>query len=199
MNNAAASEPLAPRRIWLTGADGEIGRALADKLLRTGHALALTAVDPTQLLDLAERHPAQVLLVPGDIQRSRQLQDMADLIVAQWGALDCAICLDKRFTGADSVAAQASAAPMLEASLYMQEALLLLRHGHRPHLLGVATFANQIGADLCQVFAALSVDLVDEGIEVSMIDLCGSQSLEPDNAAQRVVEHLARSHSSKNH
>lgn len=193
MNNPPESGQTDRRRIWLTGADSEIGCALAGRLLRAGHALALTAPDQAQLLDLVERYPSQVLPVAGDIHDGRQLQDMADRVVARWGALDSAICLDTRGPQSDTGSRQARIKDgMLGISLYAQEALLLLRQGHHPHLVGVATAASQTGTALRQAFTALSANLIGQGINVSVMDLSDQQPLAPDNAAQRIFEQLSR-------
>lgn len=53
--------------VWITGASGAIGAALAQRLSRRGCKLALTARDASRLAALAGTLQGEVLLLPGDL------------------------------------------------------------------------------------------------------------------------------------
>lgn len=53
--------------VWITGASGAIGSALAKRLSARGFSLVLTARDPARLNDLAASLPGEVLILPGDL------------------------------------------------------------------------------------------------------------------------------------
>lgn len=152
------------RRIWLTGADTRIGHTLASELLAAGHRLALTAPAQAVLLPFAERYPAQTLLLTGDIRDAEQLKTMADHIDFEWGALDMAI-LDLGSAQTDH------AAEMLSISLYVQEALNLLRRGQDAHVVGIVDSTSP-KPFLKPLFDALRADLADEPVEIHVAQVC---------------------------
>lgn len=53
--------------VWITGATGAIGSALARRLAARGCRLALTAREPQRLSELAASLPVEVLVLPGDL------------------------------------------------------------------------------------------------------------------------------------
>ncbi|WP_434677996.1 SDR family oxidoreductase [Pseudomonas sp. R1-18] len=180
MNNPVA------RRIWLTGVDGGTGLALASELLAAGHRLALTARAPAPLVELSRRFPGQVLLVTGDMSDGVQLKAMGDRIDREWGVLDTAVfyaggleaaALDETASRDNASQAVTPHDEVVAASLYVQEALPLLRSGRRPRLVGIAstpghgyTAADIAGPDLRQVFQALRENLTQGPIDISVID-----------------------------
>ncbi|MCC6076582.1 SDR family NAD(P)-dependent oxidoreductase [Pseudomonas sp. GCM10022188] len=174
------------KRIWLTGASSGIGAALAEILLQQGHHLALSARRETPLQALATRWPQQVLVLPGDLGDAAQVRAIGQRIAAAWGALDCAILnagtceyLDARAFEAAMVE-RVVRANLFSAAHCIEAALPLLRRGHQPQLVAVAssvTFlplprAEAYGASkaalryLCQ---SLRLDLAAEGIAVTLV------------------------------
>ena len=174
------------QRIWLTGASSGIGAALAEILLQQGHHLALSARREAPLQALAERCPQQVLVLPGDLGDAAQVQAIGQRIAAAWGALDCAILnagtceyLDARAFEAAMVE-RVVRANLFSAAHCIEAALPLLRRGHAPQLVAVAsavTFlplprAEAYGASkaalryLCQ---SLRLDLAADGIAVTLV------------------------------
>lgn len=175
------------RRIWLTGASSGIGLVLAEELLKAGHRVALTArtLEPLEALD--RRFPQQVLLVTGDINDGAQVAAMGDRIAQIWGALDLAILnagtceyIDaKRFDA--QMMERVIHTNLIATSYCIQEALILLRLGKRPHLVGVAsavayvplTRSEAYGASkagLRYLYQSLRIDLADEGIDVTVVN-----------------------------
>lgn len=175
------------RRIWLTGASSGIGLALAEELLKAGHQVALTArsVEPLEALD--RRFPHQVLLAPGDVTDPAQVTAIGERIAQVWGALDTAILnagtceyVDTRHYDAQLVE-RVVRTNLIATSYCVQEALILLRQGNRPHLVGVAssvaflplTRSEAYGASKAGVrylFQSLRIDLAREGIDVTLVN-----------------------------
>ncbi|WP_162885287.1 SDR family NAD(P)-dependent oxidoreductase, partial [Pseudomonas syringae] len=153
------STPVA-RRIWLTGASSGIGLALAKELLNAGHRLALTARTLEPLQNLANVYPTQVLLVTGDITDPEQVKAIADDIARQWGALDTAIfnagtCeyIDARQFEAAMVE-RVVRTNLLASSYCIEHALPLLRKGHQPHLVGVASAVTYLALPRAEAYGA---------------------------------------------
>lgn len=174
------------RRIWLTGASRGIGLALAEQLLMAGHKLALTArtLEPLETLD--KRFPGQVLLAPGDVTDGQQVSSIGDRISQVWGALDCAIINAGTCEYIDSDHFDAALLErvvrtnLLASSYCVQEALLLLRLGKKPHLVGVCssvTYLPRAGSEaygaskagMRYLFESLRLDLAHENIDVTIV------------------------------
>ncbi len=174
------------RRIWLTGASSGIGLALAEQLLKDGHFLALTARTVKPLEELESRYPGQVLLAPGDVTDGTQVTAIGDRINQIWGSLDTAILNAGTCEYIDSSQYDAALfervirTNLLASSYCVQEALLLLRHGQKPHLVGVCSSVTYLPltrsgaygaskAGLRYLFESLRIDLAHEGIDVTVV------------------------------
>jgi NAD(P)-dependent dehydrogenase (short-subunit alcohol dehydrogenase family) len=174
------------RRIWLTGASSGIGLALAEELLKAGHKVALTARSLEPLEALEKRYPRQVLLAPGDVTDGEQVTAIGERIAQVWGALDTAIlnagtCEYVDAAQFDAKLVERVVRTNLIATAYcVQEALILLRLGERPHLVGVAsavaflplTRSEAYGASkagLRYLFQSLRIDLAQENIDVTIV------------------------------
>lgn len=174
------------KRIWLTGASSGIGESLAEELLIAGHQLALTARTLAPLEALDRRFPGQVLLAPGDLTDSQQVAAIGTLIDQQWGALDCAIinagtCEYIDSNHFDAALLERVVRTNLLASAYcVQEALLLLRKGTNPHLVGVCSSVTYLPlprseaygaskAGMRYLFESLRIDLAHENIDVTLV------------------------------
>lgn len=210
------------RAIWLTGASSGIGRALAVELLNAGHRLALTARTLGPLEQLDSRYPQQVLLVPGDLTQSEQVEEIGERIAQVWGSLDTVIlnagtCEYIDVRDFDAVLFERVVRTNLLASSYcVQAALPLLRLGRRPHLIAVVssvtylplTRAEAYGASkagLRYLFEALRIDLAAEGIDVTLVspgfvdtpltasnDFAMPMRWPVDKAARHIAERLQR-------
>jgi NAD(P)-dependent dehydrogenase (short-subunit alcohol dehydrogenase family) len=174
------------RRIWLTGASSGIGLALAEELLKAGNQVALTARSLAPLEALEQRFPRQVLLAPGDVTDLEQVTAIGERIAQVWGAVDTAILnagtceyIDARQFDARLVE-RVVKTNLIATSYCVQEALILLRLGQRPHLVGVAssvaflplTRSEAYGASkagLRYLFQSLRIDLAQEGIDVTIV------------------------------
>ncbi len=64
---AFRNNPIVNQTIWISGASGAIGSALAQRLSARGCVLALTARDGSRLDALAARLPGETLVLPGDL------------------------------------------------------------------------------------------------------------------------------------
>jgi NAD(P)-dependent dehydrogenase (short-subunit alcohol dehydrogenase family) len=174
------------RRIWLTGASSGIGLALAEELLKAGHQVALTARSLAPLEALEQRYPQQVLLAPGDVTDLEQVTAIGERIGQVWGALDTAILNAGTCEYIDAAHFDARLVErvvktnLIATSYCVQEALILLRLGQRPHLVGVAssvaflplTRSQAYGASkagMRYMFQSLRIDLANEGIDVTVV------------------------------
>ncbi len=174
------------RRIWLTGASSGIGAALAEHLLASGARLVLSARRVEPLQALADRYPQQVLVLPGDLGDAQQVREIGEQIAQQWGALDGAILnagtceyIDAQHFEAAMVE-RVLRANLLSASYCIEAALPLLRVGHEPHLVAVASSVTYLPlpraeaygaskAGLRYLLQALRIDLAAEGIDVTLV------------------------------
>jgi NAD(P)-dependent dehydrogenase (short-subunit alcohol dehydrogenase family) len=174
------------RRIWLTGASSGVGLALAEELLKAGHRVALTArtLEPLEALDRRFAH--QVLLVPGDVTNPEHVTAIGARIAQVWGAVDTVILnagtceyIDARQFDA-SMVERVVKTNLIATAYCIQEALVLLRLGERPHLVGVAssvallplTRSEAYGASkagLRYLLQSLRIDLAHEGIDVTVV------------------------------
>ncbi|MDD1509580.1 SDR family NAD(P)-dependent oxidoreductase [Pseudomonas sp. CNPSo 3701] len=174
------------RRIWLTGASSGIGHALAERLLKEGHLLALSARREEPLQVLAERFPGRVLVLPGDLGEPADVDAIAARLAEQWGALDCAILNAGVYEHVDASNFEADALArvmrgnLFSASHCIVAALPLLRRGQAPHLVGVASAVTYLPLPGAGAFGAakaavryllesLRVDLAREGIAVTVV------------------------------
>lgn len=174
------------KRIWLTGASSGIGLALAEELLKAGHQLALTARSLAPLEALDQRFPGQVLLAPGDVTDNEGVTGIGERINQVWGALDCAILNAGTCEYVDSKHFDAALIErvvrtnLLASSYCIQEALLLLRKGHQPHLVGVCSAVTYLPLTRSEAYGAskaglryllqsLRIDLAHENIDVTIV------------------------------
>lgn len=79
----------------ITGASQGIGRAIAIKFAREGYATALTARNEAGLQETAELVQQNggytPLVIPTDLQDSRQIERLADTVMKEWGKVDVLI------------------------------------------------------------------------------------------------------------
>lgn len=174
------------KRIWLTGASSGIGAALAEELLRAGHRVALSARSVEPLQALAKRYGEQVLVAPGDLTDADQVRAIGQRIEQVWGALDCAILNAgtceyvevRQFEAA--MIERVIRANLFSASLCIEAALPLLRHGQRPHLVAVGSSVTYLPLPRSEAYGAskaalryllqcLRIDLAGEGIDVTLV------------------------------
>lgn len=174
------------KRIWLTGASSGIGAALAEILLEQGHHLALSARSEAPLQALADRWPQQVLVLPGDLGDAEQVRAIGERIATAWGALDCAILNAGTCEYIDARAFEAAMvervvrANLFSAAHCIEAALPLLRRGHQPHLVAVASSVTFLPLPRAEAYGAskaalrylcesLRLDLAAEGIAVTLV------------------------------
>ena len=163
------------QRIWMTGASSTIGRALAEELLSAGHHVALTARSLSSMQDLESRYPGQTLLAPGDLNDGQQVTGIGDRIAQVWGALDCAVihtdtCEYPCAKPCDALTRErVLQANLLATSYCVQEALLLLRHGDSPHLVGICAASRTFADGMRAIFESLRADVAHEGIDVTVV------------------------------
>jgi len=72
----------------VVGASRGIGRSIAERFIDEGAKVTLFSRDRSRLTDVAEMAPARALVVPGDVRRIADLQELADTTVRRFGNVD---------------------------------------------------------------------------------------------------------------
>jgi 3-hydroxybutyrate dehydrogenase len=78
----------APRIALVTGAGRGIGRAVAVRLGREGHRVALTARSEDQLRETAALVPSETLVLPADMLRPSAPDEVVAAVEQAWGPVD---------------------------------------------------------------------------------------------------------------
>lgn len=175
-----------PRRIWLTGASSGLGEVLARLLLEDGAHVAVSARSVEPLRALAARYPGRVMVLAGDLCDSNQVNQMAQQLHEQWGALDTVILNAGTCEYVDvhhfeaAMVERVMNANLFSASHCIEAALPLLRLGQTPHLVGVCSAVTFLPLTRSQAYGAskiafryllesLRVDLAWEKIDVTVV------------------------------
>lgn len=207
------------RRAWVTGASAGIGRAVSEELLRRGARVVVSARTVEALAELAKAWEAErVMVLPLNVtDRAATLRAM-EAIRQRWGGLDIAVlnagtCEYVDVKQFDSTIFERTMRTNVLSMAYGVEAVLpLLRQSSSPHLVGMSSTvaygglprAEAYGASKAAIknmFESLRVDLVAEGIPVSIIcpgfvktpltdrnDFPMPFRIEADEAARRIVD-----------
>ena len=175
-----------PRRYWLTGASNGVGAALAEEILKTGAHLAVSSRSVAPLKVLSLRYPGQVLVVAGDLTNSQTVREIGEQIAQDWGSLDTVILNAGTCEYVDASQFDASIIEhvvrtnLLASSYCIEAARPLLKAGVAPHLVGVASSVTYLPLPQAEaygrakpglryLFESLRIDLVPEGIEVTVV------------------------------
>jgi NAD(P)-dependent dehydrogenase (short-subunit alcohol dehydrogenase family) len=79
----------APKRSWLvTGSSTGLGRALCERLLETGEAVACSVRDTKSVEDLVRRYPDQAIAVALDVTLPRSIERAVDTVLERMGRVD---------------------------------------------------------------------------------------------------------------
>ncbi len=79
------------KTIVITGASAGIGLATADRFARSGWQVAIIARDPVRLDEaktMLEQHGGKVLAIPVDVADAKAIDEAANKVVAEFGAID---------------------------------------------------------------------------------------------------------------
>lgn len=174
------------RRYWVTGASSGIGYAVAERLLKDGHYVALSARSLEPLQALSDRYPHQALVLTGDLSDAYKVQEIAKRINCTWGSLDSVILNAGTCEYLDSSAFEAAMIErviktnLFATSYCIEAALPLLRKGQRPHLVAVGSSVTYFALPRAEAYGAskaavryliesLRLDLAHEGIDVTLV------------------------------
>lgn len=72
----------------VTGAGRGIGRAVATRLSREGHRVALTSRSEAELAETASLCPGETLVVPADITSTEAIEALFGRVEAEWGPVE---------------------------------------------------------------------------------------------------------------
>ncbi len=79
------------KTVVITGASAGIGLATADRFARSGWQVAIIARDPVRLDEaktILEQHGGKVLAIPVDVADAKAIDEAANRVVAEFGAID---------------------------------------------------------------------------------------------------------------
>ncbi|MGQ0811307.1 MAG: SDR family NAD(P)-dependent oxidoreductase, partial [Nitrospiraceae bacterium] len=207
------------RRVWVTGASSGIGRAVAVELARRGAKVIASARNEQALNDLArECGGDHVVVLPLDVTDRQANLRATDAIRQRLGGLDIAflnagICEYVDVTKFDSSIFERTIQTNFLSMVYGIEAVLpLLRSSRDAQLVGMSSTVAYRGlpraeaygaskAAIKHLFESLQIDLMREGISVSVVcpgfvrtpltdrnDFPMPFLVEADDAACRIVD-----------
>jgi len=175
--------------VWITGASGGLGVALAHGLAADGARLALTA-RPSAALDRLARElrkgGADVLLAPGSVSSATDLDKAAALIEKQWGALDglvIAAGVSPTYASAENVSLtewQLIIATNLTGTFLTARAAFPLMKEHGGSMVAISSVHGQVGSARLSAYCAskggvelltksLALDWARYGIRVNAV------------------------------
>lgn len=175
-----------PRRIWLIGASSGIGLALARKLLRDGHRVALSARRTAPLGELAAAYADQELVVPCDVTKPDDIAAAVRRIEHSFGAIDTIIynagtCEYINNGELDSALVErVMTTNFFGLSRCIEAAMPLLKRGQQPQIAAVSSSAAYLPLPRAEAYGAskaamsyflhtLRLDLRRHGISISVI------------------------------
>lgn len=76
---------------WITGASSGIGKALAERLLRDGYRVAVSARSADALAELASSHPGKIGVYPLDVTDAAAVKQVFAAVEGEMGPVDLAV------------------------------------------------------------------------------------------------------------
>ncbi|MBA4799470.1 MAG: SDR family NAD(P)-dependent oxidoreductase [Rhizobiales bacterium] len=76
---------------WITGASSGIGKALAERLLRDGYRVAVSARSADALAELASSHPGKIGVYPLDVTDPAAVKQVFSAVESEMGPVDLAV------------------------------------------------------------------------------------------------------------
>lgn len=76
---------------WITGASSGIGKALAERLLRDGYRVAVSARSADALAELASNHPGKIGVYPLDVTDPAAVKQVFAAVESEMGQVDLAV------------------------------------------------------------------------------------------------------------
>jgi short-subunit dehydrogenase len=160
-------------RLIVTGASSGIGRSVASACVRAGARVALAARSLDRLEQLArqlapeaDRAGGAVRVVPTDITRADQRQRLLHTVAEQFGGLDVLVnnagvaSFGHFATGTEEVLRQVMEVNFFAPAELIRAAVPLLREGHRPAVVNVASMCGRRGMPAWSEYSASKFALV---------------------------------------
>jgi short-subunit dehydrogenase len=180
---------LKDRRILITGASSGIGRSLVGKLASRGARVILAARSAPALDALAQEisaHGGHALAVPADVTREDDRQRLFETVAAQVGGLDvlvnnAGVASFGHFAESnEDILRQVMEVNFFAPAELMRQAIPLLRQGHQPAIVNVASMCGRRGLPawpeysaskfaLCGLTEALRGEMARFDIDVLLI------------------------------
>jgi NAD(P)-dependent dehydrogenase (short-subunit alcohol dehydrogenase family) len=140
-----------PLRIIVTGAGRGIGRSISEKLLKSGHNVALCARTQSDLESLSQLHPTNSLVIAADVLADGISDSVVAQVVKTWGGIDALI-----LNAGDGVSIPLEKTSdqtwnhMIDLNLtapfkFMRAAVPIMKEAHSGNIIVVASKAGLIG------------------------------------------------------
>lgn len=175
-------------RVWITGASRGLGAAIATAFAESGARIAVTARSEQPLRDLAEQQVKEgheVVVLPGSVADTADVEQMADAIEAAWGGLDVLINgagISPTFKRADEVTDEEWEAVVdvnLNGTFYCSRAAARLMH-EGGSIINISSIHARVGMGRLAAYSAskggmealtrtLALEWADRGIRVNAL------------------------------
>lgn len=178
--------PSDPQVVLITGAAGQLGRALAARFAPQGNALVLLDREGAALQGLVQQHPEAVALAT-DLQDARMVTATVAQALQRFGRIDVAVHLAGGFTMGEAVheTSAASLQSMLDLNVYTmlhsaaavvpamraRKSGVIVNVGAASAVRGLAHMGAYIASKsaLMRLTESMSAELRDEGIRVNAV------------------------------
>lgn len=181
--------PFSENVVILTGASAGIGHHVALQLADQGARIVLAARTATKLEEIAEqcRHRgAQVLVVPTDVAKQRQCENLIDETVREYGSIDtlinnAGISMWARFEDIKDLSLMEQIMRVnYFGSMYCTHFALPYLKKSRGRIVGISSLTGKAGVPtrtgyaaskhaMAGFFDSLRIELADYGVSVTMI------------------------------
>jgi NAD(P)-dependent dehydrogenase (short-subunit alcohol dehydrogenase family) len=190
----------------VTGASGELGRAIVQKFVGEGAKLVVFARNRGRLDELASLAPARIIVVSGDVTRAADLEVLRETTLRRMGGIDILVAAAEHFRSAsleESTPELVDEAFAVNFQGALQTIRTLGRHFNSlASIVLVTTSLSEEPRAGCSAFAAskaalsslastLAVELAPRGVRVNCVAPTRREGKAPESTAAQAALFLA--------
>lgn len=174
------------RTVWITGASGAVGYALARQLAKARNYVFVSARNERRLTSLAEAFPENICAIPADVADEQAFFNAFQLLKERTDHLDTLVVVAERFEYSSRLGETQSADRLMRVNYQgaintIHLALpLLKRSGNAPHIIVLGSLLTQLPFPQVAAYAAskraiehyvqsFTAELNKNGIDVSIV------------------------------
>ncbi|KIL49004.1 hypothetical protein KP77_22150 [Jeotgalibacillus alimentarius] len=181
---------LTGKTVWVTGASGGLGRAIAEEAARSGADLILTARNERGLIQTGERcrqfGAGQVLIRPFDLNRIEEIPAFAQSVINESGRIDILVNnagfgLFEKLEDTPSETMISMINVNVTALMLMSRAVIPAMKARGGHLVNIASQAGKLATPKSSVYSAakhavlgfsnsLRMELAEDNIRVTAVN-----------------------------